>query len=404
MLAGIRVLDLSRVIAGPYCAMLLADLGADVIKVERPERGDDLREWRARTGRPGMSAVFAAINRNKRGIAIDLQKPDGARLLRELAARADVLIENFVPGVADRLGVGYAAVSEASPGIVYASVSGFGQTGPYAQRPGYNTIAQGMSGLMGITGMPGHPPTRAGGSIADVAAAYLAFGAINAALVHRSRTGRGQHLDVNLLGATVGLLPDPVAHFFDSGKRPARVGNRNPTLTPAEAFRTKDGWLNVVLMNPEQWERFCRVLGDETLRTEPRFATNVARLENHAEMRARIETALAGATTPQWVARFEAASLAGGPIYELDEVFDDPQVRHLGLLAEVEQPTYEAHGGRVRMLGFPFRASATPPAIRRPAPLLGEHTAEVLAEVLALSPADIAALSEAGAIRLGARA
>jgi crotonobetainyl-CoA:carnitine CoA-transferase CaiB-like acyl-CoA transferase len=351
-----------------------------------------------------MSAVFAAINRNKRGIAIDLQKPDGARLLRELAARADVLIENFVPGVADRLGVGYAAVSEASPGIVYASVSGFGQTGPYAQRPGYNTIAQGMSGLMGITGMPGHPPTRAGGSIADVAAAYLAFGAINAALVHRSRTGRGQHLDVNLLGATVGLLPDPVAHFFDSGKRPARVGNRNPTLTPAEAFRTKDGWLNVVLMNPEQWERFCRVLGDETLRTEPRFATNVARLENHAEMRARIETALAGATTPQWVARFEAASLAGGPIYELDEVFDDPQVRHLGLLAEVEQPTYEAHGGRVRMLGFPFRASATPPAIRRPAPLLGEHTAEVLAEVLALSPADIAALSEAGAIRLGARA
>jgi crotonobetainyl-CoA:carnitine CoA-transferase CaiB-like acyl-CoA transferase len=404
MLAGIRVLDLSRVIAGPYCAMLLADLGADVIKVERPERGDDLREWRARTGRPGMSAVFAAINRNKRGIAIDLQKPDGARLLRELAARADVLIENFVPGVADRLGVGYAAVSEVSPGIVYASVSGFGQTGPYAQRPGYNTIAQGMSGLMGITGMPGHPPTRAGGSIADVAAAYLAFGAINAALVHRSRTGRGQHLDVNLLGATVGLLPDPVAHFFDSGKRPARVGNRNPTLTPAEAFRTKDGWLNVVLMNPEQWERFCRVLGDETLRTEPRFATNVARLENHAEMRARIETALAGATTPQWVARFEAASLAGGPIYELDEVFDDPQVRHLGLLVEVEQPTYEAHGGRVRMLGFPFRASATPPAIRRPAPLLGEHTAEVLAEVLALSPADIAALSEAGAIRLGARA
>jgi crotonobetainyl-CoA:carnitine CoA-transferase CaiB-like acyl-CoA transferase len=404
MLAGIRVLDLSRVIAGPYCAMLLADLGADVIKVERPERGDDLREWRARTGRPGMSAVFAAINRNKRGIAIDLQKPDGARLLRELAARADVLIENFVPGVADRLGVGYAAVSEASPGIVYASVSGFGQTGPYAQRPGYNTIAQGMSGLMGITGMPGHPPTRAGGSIADVAAAYLAFGAINAALVHRSRTGRGQHLDVNLLGATVGLLPDPVAHFFDSGKRPARVGNRNPTLTPAEAFRTKDGWLNVVLMNPEQWERFCRVLGDETLRTEPRFATNVARLENHAEMRARIETTLAGATTAEWVARFEAASLAGGPIYELDEVFDDPQVRHLGLLAEVEQPTYEAHGGRVRMLGFPFRASATPPAIRRPAPLLGEHTAEVLAEVLALSQADIAALSEAGAIRLGARA
>ena len=390
MLAGIRVLDLSRVIAGPYCAMLLADLGADVIKVERPERGDDLREWRARTGRPGMSAVFAAINRNKRGIALDLQKPDGARLLRDLAARSDVLVENFVPGVADRLGVGYQAVS----------VSGFGQTGPYAQRPGYNTIAQGMGGLMGITGMPGNPPTRAGGSIADVAAAYLSFGAINAALVHRLRTGQGQHLDVNLLAATLGLLPDPVAHLFDSGKRPARVGNRNPTLTPAEAFRTKDGWLNVVLMNAEQWDRFCRVLDDEVLRTEPRFATNLARLENHEEMKTRVETALAAGTTAEWVVRFEAASIAGGPIYELDEVFDDRQIQHLGMLAEVEQPTYEAHGGRVRMLGFPFRASATPASIRRPAPLLGEHTAEVLQEVLDLSPAEISALAESGAIRL----
>jgi crotonobetainyl-CoA:carnitine CoA-transferase CaiB-like acyl-CoA transferase len=359
MLAGIRVLDLSRVLAGPYCTMLLADLGADVIKVERPDRGDDLREWRARTGRGGMSAVFAAVNRNKRGIVLDLQHPDGARLLRELAIRSDVLVENFVPGVADRLGVGYAAVSELNPGIVYVSVSGFGQTGPYAQRPGYNTIAQGMSGLMGITGMPGHPPTRAGGSIADVAAAYLAFGAVGVALVHRLRSGRGQHLDVNLLAATLGLLPDPVAHLFDSGKRPARVGNRNPTLTPAEAFRTKDGWVNVVLMNPEQWDRFCRVLSDDVLRTEARFATNLARLQNHEEMKGRVETALAGGTTAEWVTRFEAASIAGGPIYELDEVFDDPQVRHLGLLAEVAQPTYEAHDGRARMLGFPFRTSAS---------------------------------------------
>ena len=398
MLAGIRVLDLSRVLAGPYCAMLLADLGADVIKVERPHRGDDLREWRARTGQGGMSAVFAAVNRNKRGIALDLQDPEGARLLRELAARSDVLVENFVPGVADRLGVGYAAVSALNPGIVYVSVSGFGQTGPYAQRPGYNTIAQGMGGLMGVTGMPGDPPTRAGGSIADIAAAYLAFGAVGVALVHRLRSGRGQHLDVNLLAATLGLLPDPVAHFFDSGKRPPRVGNRNPTLTPAEAFRTQDGWLNVVLMNPEQWDRFCRVLGDEVLRTEARFATNLGRLEHHAEMKARVEAALATGTTVEWVTRFEAASIAGGPIYELDEVFSDPQIRHLGLLAEVEQPTYEAHGGRARMLGFPFRASATPPSIRRPAPLLGEHTAEVLTKVLGLSAAEVSRLASDGAI------
>jgi crotonobetainyl-CoA:carnitine CoA-transferase CaiB-like acyl-CoA transferase len=403
MLAGIRVLDLSRVIAGPYAAMLLADLGADVIKIERPERGDDLREWRARTGRGGMSAVFAAINRNKRGLAVDLQHPDGAHIVRQLTARSDVLIENFVPGVADRLGVGYEAVRALNPGIVYVSVSGFGQTGPYAKRPGYNSIAQGMGGLMGLTGMPGHPPTRAGGSIADVAAAYLAFGAIGAALVHRLRIGSGQHIDVNLLAATLGLLPDPVAHLFDSGKRPERVGNRNPTLTPAEAFRTQDGWLNVVLMNPAQWDRFCRVLGDEVLRTEPRFATNLGRLENHGEMKARVETALAAGTTAEWVTRFEAASIAGGPIYELDEVFGDPQVQHLGLLAEVEQPTYEAHEGRARMLGFPFRASATPASIRRPAPLLGEHTAEVLSEVLGLLPAEITRLAETGAIALAPR-
>jgi crotonobetainyl-CoA:carnitine CoA-transferase CaiB-like acyl-CoA transferase len=403
MLTGIRVLDLSRVIAGPYCTMLLADLGADVIKVERPDRGDDLREWRARTGRAGMSAVFAAVNRNKRGIALDLQKPEGARLLRELAAQADVLVENFVPGVADRLGIGYPAVSALNPGIVYVSVSGFGQTGPYAQRPGYNTIAQGMGGLMGITGMPGDPPTRAGGSIADVAAAYLAFGAIGVALVHRLRSGRGQHLDVNLLAATLGLLPDPVAHFFDSGKRPARVGNRNPTLTPAEAFRTQDGWVNVVLMNADQWDRFCRVLDDEVLRTEARFATNLARLQNHPEMKARVETALGAGTTAEWVTRFEAASIAAGPIYELDEVFGDPQVQHLGLLVEVTQPTYEAHDGRARMLGFPFRASATAAAIRRPAPLLGEHTAEVLTEILGLSAAEVSRLAAAGAIAAAPR-
>ncbi len=209
LLAGIRVLDCSRVVAGPYCAMLLADLGADVIKIERPGRGDDLRDWRGRAGRGGMSAVFAAVNRNKRGIAVDLQRPEGARLVRDLAARADVLIENFVPGAAERLGIDYPAVRAANPAIVYASVSGFGQTGPYARRPGYNTIAQGMSGLMALTGAPGHPPTRAGGSVADLAAAYLAFGAIGAALVHRLRTGEGQHLDVNCSRRRSGSCPTP---------------------------------------------------------------------------------------------------------------------------------------------------------------------------------------------------
>lgn len=391
ILAGLRVLDLSRIIAGPYCATLLADLGADVVKLERPGRGDDLRHWR---GGQGMSPVYAAINRNKRCVAVDLQHPEGAGLARLLARQADVVIENFLPGVADRLGLGYAAVSADNPAVVYASVTGFGQTGPYAQRSGYNTIAQGMSGLMALTGMPDQPPTKVGGSVADLAAAFLTFGGVCAALVHRFRTGQGQYLDVNLLAATLALLPDPVAHFFASGGvRPPRAGNRNPSLAPAEAFRTADGYLNVVIMNPDQWGRFCEALGDRAMATDPRFATNDARVANREEFRARVEAALAADDTAAWVTRFEKASIACGPIYEFDEVFDDPQVRHLELVAQVDQPGL----GPVRMLTFPYRLSAGPVRIRRPAPGLGEHTTEVLSE-LGISAADIERLTRAGVV------
>lgn len=390
MLDGLRVLDLSRVIAGPYCAMLLADLGADVVKLERPGRGDDLRGIR---GRDGMSSAFAAINRSKRGIAVDLRHPEGRRIAFELARGADALIENFVPGVAERLGLGYEAVRAANPTIVYASISGFGQAGPYRARPCYNSIAMAMSGIMSLTGMPGHPPTRPGGSIADLAAAFMAFGAVSAALVHRFRTGEGQHVDVSLLGATMALLPDPIAHYFESGTRPERVGNRNPYLTPAEAFQAADGFIFVVITGPEQWPRFCKALGDATLDTDPRFATNEARLANHAAFKACVEAILTTATTAEWVHRFGAHQIASGPIYELDEVFQDPQVRHMELVAAIDQPGW----GPLKFLGFPFRASATPARIRRPAPLLGEHTAEVLAEI-GLSREEIGRLATAGAI------
>jgi len=374
MLDGIRVLDLSRAIAGPYCAALMADLGADVVKVERPGRGDDLHAWRG----SGMSATFAAINRGKRGIAVDLQQPEGGKLVFELARRADVVVENFLPGVADKLGLGYTAVSAVNPAAVYVSVTGFGQDGPHARRAGYNTIAQGMSGIMALTGMPGHPPTKVGGSVSDLAAAFLAFGVASAALAHRLRTGRGQHLDVSLLASTLALLPHPVAHYFDSGQRPARVGNRNPYLSPAEAFR-----------------RFGRALGEASLTTDPMFVTNDARVANHDEFKARVERALSRETTAVWVARFETEQVAAGPIYEFDEVFEDAQVQHLGLVKSVEQPGY----GTARMLDFPVRASATPGAIRRPAPRLGEHTAEVLTE-LGLPPSEIERLAAAGVIAL----
>ena len=393
ILAGLRVLDLSRVVAGPYCALLLGDLGADVIKVERPGRGDDMRHWR---GQDGMSPVFAAVNRNKRSLALDLQHPDGVRLALELARRSDVVIENFLPGVADRLGIGYRAVSAGNPAVVYASITGFGQDGPYARRAGYNTIAQGMSGLMALTGMPGHPPTKVGGSVSDLAAALHAFGTVNAALVHRFRSGRGQHLDVSLLASTLGLLPDPIAHFFASGgARPRREGNRNPNLAPAEAFQTKDGFLNVVIMSPDQWERFCHALGDLELAGDPRFANNDARVANRDEFRARVEARLATATTEEWVRRLEKATIACGPIYEFDEVFADAQVQHLGLVTEMEQPGY----GRIRMLGFPVRGSEIDARVRRPAPALGEHTAEILGE-LGIERREIDALAASGVIAL----
>jgi crotonobetainyl-CoA:carnitine CoA-transferase CaiB-like acyl-CoA transferase len=391
MLDGIRVLDLSRVIAGPYCAMMLADLGADVVKVERPGRGDDMRYLG--NGKDGMSLGFATINRNKRAIAVDLQHPEGLRIVVELARRADVVLENFVPGVAERLGLGYAALSAANPAVVYASVSGYGQDGPYARRPGYNTIAMGMSGLMALTGQPGDPPTRPGGSISDVAASYIAFGAVCAALVQRFRTGRGAHLDVSLLASSIALLPDPSAHYFASGVAPRRVGNRNPNVTPAEAFAAADGFVNVVILNPDQYEKFCRALGDEALVTESRFATNEARIANHTDFKARVEKALATRTVAEWVERLVAAGIAAGPIYEFDQVFEDAHVRHMGMVREVEQPGL----GTVRMLGFPFAVGGARPRLRRPAPRLGEHTREVLAE-LGLSSKDIDSLSTLGAV------
>lgn len=396
MLEGIKVLDLSRILAGPYCGALLADLGAEVIKVERPGRGDDLRWLR---GGNGITASFASLNRNKRGIAINLRNPEGSQLAFELASQADVIIENFLPGETTKFGVDYASVSAVNPGVVYASITGFGQTGPYARRAGYNSVALGMAGYMALTGMPDHPPTRPGGSLADTASALVAFGAINAALVGRSIRGQGAYIDVSLLASTMALVPDPIANYFESGQRPKRLGNRSPSVTPGEPFQARDGLVTIVLTSPEQWARFCEVLEDTEMTDHIKFRTNADRLSNHSEFKARVEAKLATADVEYWVEKFAARSIAVGPVYEFDQVFNDPQVRHLGLVAEVDQPGL----GPIHMLSSAMRISPSGPSIRRPAPLLGQHTREVLTE-LGYDETRIAALAASGAIEIGADA
>ena len=393
MLDGIKVLDLSRILAGPYVCMLMGDLGADVIKLERPGRGDDLRWLR---GGDGLTASFATMNRNKRAIAVDLTSEKGKDIAFKLACEADVIVENFLPGVVAKHGLGYEAVKAENPSVVFASITGFGQDGPYASRGGYNSLALGMGGMMGLTGMPGNPPTRPGGSLADVASAYVALGTINAALVKRFRTDEGSYLDINLLASTLGLLPDPVANYFESGVEPTRLGNRSPSVTPGEVFPTADGLITIVLTGIKQWKAFCTELGDLGMTDHPKFSTNALRLANHAEFKARVDAILLTRNTEDWVQKLIPHSIAAGPVYEFPEVFEDPQVQHLGLVAEIAQPGL----GDIKMLNFPVRLSPSAASIRRPAPWLGEHTTEILAEI-GYSEDQISSLAEVGTIEIG---
>jgi crotonobetainyl-CoA:carnitine CoA-transferase CaiB-like acyl-CoA transferase len=381
-LEGIRVLDLSRILAGPLIGATMGDMGADVIKVERPGRGDDMRWLR---GDSGLTASFATFNRNKRGIAVDMSKPEGSEVVLELARQSDVVIENFLPGVATRLGVGYDQIKAVKPDIVYASVTGFGQTGPYSSRGGYNSVALGMSGFMGLTGMPDNPPTRPGGSLADVAAANVALYAINAALVRKERKGEGAYLDVNLLASALALLPDPVANYYEIGIAPKRLGNRSPSVTPGEVYEASDGLITIVLTSPVQWKKLCVELGDTEMFDDPRYRTNADRLQNFDSFRARMDAHIATATCAEWVERLSRHAIAVGPVYEFPEVFDDPQIKHLDLVKTVDQPGL----GDVKMLGPAFRSDSLPDAAPKGAPRLGEHTHEILRDILGMDAARI---------------
>ena len=375
-LDGVRVLDLTRALAGPYCTLLLGDMGADVLKVELPGVGDEARGW----GPPfieGESSYFLSINRNKKSLTLDLKRSEGRDVLRRLAERSDVLVENFRPGTMDRLGLGYEEAARLNPRLVYCSISGFGQTGPRAAKPAYDQILQGMGGGMSLTGPAEGPPTKWGIPIGDIAAGMFGAYAVACALYVRESTGRGQWIDATMLGGQVALLTYQAGRYFATGEPPGLAGNRHPSIAPYETFEASDGYVNVACGNEGMWQRFCTALGLGDLLEDPRFRRNADRVGNREPLSERIQRRLSELTVADTVRLLEAAEVPCGPVSDLAEVFADPQTEHLKLRRRVQHPK----AGEISLTGFPWQLSDTPPEIRMPAPLLGQHTDEVLTEL-----------------------
>ncbi len=392
-LDGVLVCDLTRVLSGPYCTQMLADLGAQVIKVERPGTGDDTRAW----GPPfvgGTAAYFMSANRNKQSIAVDLKHPDGLAAVRRLALRADVLVENFRPGTADELGLGYAALSAENPGLIYASISGFGQTGPYRERAGYDAIAQGMGGMMAITGEPDGAPVRAGVAIADIGAGMFAAFGIASALVERARSGRGQQVDCALVDAQVAWMTYAAANFFATGETPRRYGSAHPSIVPYQAVAVGDGFIMLAVGNDAIWRRFCAAIGEPELAANVAYATNPDRVAHREELLAHLDRRLRQRGMAQWLEAFERAGVPAGPIYTMPQVVADPQVQAREMVVALPHP----EAGQVRVTGNPVKLSRTPGAVRSAPPLLGQHTDEVLT-FLGYGREEVARLRAAGAVQ-----
>jgi crotonobetainyl-CoA:carnitine CoA-transferase CaiB-like acyl-CoA transferase len=401
-LSHIRVLDLSRVLAGPWCGQNMADLGAEVIKIERPKTGDDSRAF----GPPWLkgadgkdtkeSAYFASANRGKKSVTLNLSKPEGQEIVRKLAVQCDVLIENYKVGDLARYGLGYDDLKKLNPRIIYASVTGFGQTGPYRERPGYDFMIQGMGGVMSITGerddLPGGGAQRVGIPIADIMTGMYATIAICAAIAHREKSGTGQHLDLALLDTQVGILANQGMNFLVTGKAPGRIGNAHPNIVPYQPFRTKDGDVILACGNDNLFNKFCEVAGCQALAQDPRFSTNSKRVENREEITRLLAEIFAKRTTKDWCDALEAAGVPNGPINDLKQVFDEPQVLARGMKIELEHAT----AGKVPLIASPMKFSGTPLEFRNPPPVLGQHTDEVLRSVLRLDDAAIAKLRADG--------
>ena len=389
-LTGVRVLDLTRVLSGPFCTMLLADLGADVIKVESPE-GDSVRA--AGAIRNGLSWYFAAFNRNKRSVRLDLRKPQGREVLARLIERADVLVENFRPGVLVRLGFDADRLRQLRPSLVTCSINGFGSTGPYRDRPAFDFIAQAMSGFMSVNGGPDDPPLRTGVPISDLIAGLYAALTITASVRRAQATGQGQQAEVSLTNGMISMLAYLASDFFATGSVPPRAGNDHPIAAPYGLFATKDGKLALAPPGNAFFGRLADALGEPGLKDDPMYSTQSARVANRAQINAIVGGKLARETTAHWVRVLNAAGVPCGPVHRVDEVFDDPQVRAQQMVLEIDHPGY----GMVRMLGFPMKLSETPCRVRRPAPRLGEHSDELLGE-LGYSDGERQALRETAVI------
>jgi crotonobetainyl-CoA:carnitine CoA-transferase CaiB-like acyl-CoA transferase len=393
-LHGTTVLDFTRVLSGPYCTMALGDLGARVIKLEHPGRGDDTRRW----GPPFLgdeSAYFLSVNRNKESVAIDFKAPGGREVVERLLATADVVVENFRPGTLDALGLDAASVRARYPKIVYCSISGYGQTGPRREEPGYDAVMQAEGGLMSITGAADGPPYRLGVAIVDIVSGMFAAQGVLAALVARGRTGEGQVVDIGMFDATTALLTYQAGNYFTTGEAPGRLGNRHPTIAPYETFATMDGDLALAVGNDALWQTFCRVAELPDLAADSRFETNALRLANYDALKPRLATVFATKPRAVWASLLLEAGVPCGAVRSLDEVFQDPQTAAREMMLSVPHATL----GAVRVTGVPVKLSGTPGSVRTGPPTLGQHTAAVLTE-LGYDAAAIDALHASGAVRL----
>ena len=391
-LEGVRVLDLTSVMAGPYCTMVLGDMGAEVIKVESFPEGDASRRFDPKVN--DESYCFAVLNRNKKSIGINMKDPRGKEAFMKLAAKADVIAENFRPGVTKKLGIDYAAIGKTNPGVIYASMSGFGQTGPYGKRGGFDIVAQGMSGIMMMTGYPGGRPTKVGIAMNDIASGVTALYSILGAYIGRLRSGKGQYLETSLLEAGLAWTHWESGAYFGSGELPTATGTRHRRSTPYQAYKTQDGYVTVGANNNKLWTNFCTIVcGKPEWMSDPRFGSLPSRLENIDELEREIEAVFATQPTAHWVDKLDAASVPGGPVYTYDQILGDPHIKARDMIVEIDHPRI----GRMKSLGIPVKSTGELLAIREPAPWLGQHTDEVLKEI-GYAARDIEALHAEGVL------